>query len=156
MNGQKPGLKLLMQVWRGEHIPWADIENAYMPKKYCPACSQLKPLQEYKLSEWKKDKERGNCMTCIAYRTKIGAPFECNVCYEWLCEEAFEEHQRDFRSTHTRVCIGCKEKRECVTCHERKYEACFTKSEWEHARKNYGRGKCKDCCERSESGVWVC
>ena len=155
-NGQKPGLNLLMRVWRGEDIDWGQIEKEHMPKKYCPACAIRKPRQEYFSYEWKKTEERGNCMKCIAWRIKMGAPFECNVCNQWLCGEAFEPHQRDYRSTHTRVCMGCKEKRECVSCHEWKYELYFTKGEWEHAGYNDGRGKCTDCCERSIIGEWYC
>ena len=144
-----------MRVWRGEEIDWGRIEEEHMPKKYCPGCYGFKPKQEYHLCEWNKDKERGNCKTCIARRTKDGAPYECNTCNEWFCKEAFEPHQRDYRSTHTRVCIGCQEKRTCIACGEQKYESFFTSGEWEHA-KNAGRGKCRDCCERSPAGVWFC
>ena len=92
MNGQKPGLDLLMRVWRGENLPWSEIEAKFMPKKYCPACTIRKPKQDYHLCEWNKDKDRGNCKSCMAWRTKMGAPFECNACNEWFCAEAFEEH----------------------------------------------------------------
>ena len=138
-NGQKPGLELLMRVWRGEEIDWGRIEEEHMPNKYCPGCYGFKPKQEYHLCEWNKDRERGNCKTCIARRTKDGAPYECNTCNEWLCKEAFEPHQRDYRSTHTRVCIGCQEKRTCIACGENKYERYFTSSEWGHAKKRWSR-----------------
>ena len=32
MHGQKPGLELLMRVWRKEEINWQEIENQHMPK----------------------------------------------------------------------------------------------------------------------------
>ena len=64
-NGQKPGLALLLRVWRGETIPWQQIEEEHMPKKDCPGCGLLKPKQLYHLSEWNKDKDRGNCKACM-------------------------------------------------------------------------------------------
>ena len=155
-NGQKPGLELLMKVLRGEDINWARLEEEHMPKKYCPGCYRFKPKQDYHLCEWNKDNERGNCKDCIKRRTKQGAPFECNNCYEWFCKEAFEEHQRDHKSTHTRVCVGCRETRACVVCGEEQSEKFFTPGEWVHARQNDGRGKCRACCERSEAGKWYC
>ena len=85
-------------------------------KKHCPGCYVFKRKHEYHLCEWNKDKDRGNCKTCIERRTRNGAPLECNTCNEWFCEEAFEPHQRDYRSTHTRVCIGCLDKRVCIVC----------------------------------------
>ena len=30
------------------------------------------------------------------------------------------------------------------------------KGEWEHARYQNTRGKCRDCCDRSPKGVWFC
>ena len=65
-NGQKPGLELLLQVWRGEKIDWAQLENEHMPKKHCPGCYKYKRKQEYHLCEWNKDKDIGNCKICIA------------------------------------------------------------------------------------------
>ena len=100
-DGQKPGLDLLMKVWRGEDINWARLEEEHMPKKYCPGCFIYKPKQDYHLCEWNKDEERGNCIQCIKRRIKDGAPYECNECLEWFCKEAFDEKQRDHRSTHT-------------------------------------------------------
>ena len=90
-------------VWRGEDIIWARLEEEHMPKKYCPGCYRYKPKQDYHLCEWNKDNERGNCKDCIKRRTKEGTPYECNNCYEWFCKEAFDERQRDHRSTHTRT-----------------------------------------------------
>ena len=133
-NGQKPGLELLMRVWRGEEINGAQLEEEHMPKTYCPGCYVFKRKPEYHLCEWNKDQERGNCKTCIARRRKDGLPFECNTCNEWFCAEAFEPHQRDHQSTHTRVCIGCQEKRTCIACGEQKHKHYFTPSEWEHAK----------------------
>ena len=156
MHGQKPGLKLLMHVWRGEYINWDEIAEQHMPKKYCPGCYLFKLKPEYNLCEWNKDQERGNCKTCIARRTKEGSPYECNACCEWLCAEAFEIRQRDFRSTHTRICISCLETRKCVICNTEKYKTYFTTGEWEHARKKDSQGKCRDCVERSAKGIWYC
>ena len=155
-NGQKPGLDLLMKVWRGEDINWARLEEEHMPKKYCPGCFIYKPKHDYHLCEWKKDDERGNCIQCIKIRIKDGAPYECNECLEWFCKEAFEEHQRDHKSTHTRVCIGCRETRTCIVCKEKKSYTHFTLAEWEHARYNDNQGKCRNCCERSAAGIWFC
>ena len=87
---------------------------------------------------------------------KNGAPLECNKCNEWFCKEAFPEHQRDHKSTHTRVCIGCIEKRTCVACGRYMVKDKFTDGEWVHASYNDGRGRCKDCTERSSWGVWSC
>ena len=78
------------------------------------------------------------------------------MCNQWFCAEAFDPHQRDYRSTHTRVCIGCKEKRQCISCEEWKYKPFFTNSEWDHANRNDGQGKCKVCSERSAVGEWYC
>ena len=139
-----------------EKINWAELENEHMPKKYCPGCYKYKRKQEYHLCEWNKDKDRGNCNICIAGRIKDGRPFECNDCNEWFCAEAFEEHQRDHRSTHTRICIGCLERRLCIKCGEEKKRECFIRSEWEHARFSDGQGKCKMCCGRSSDGEWYC
>ena len=153
---QTPGLDLLMKVWRGEDIDWSTIEEKHMPNKYCPACAILKPKQEYAGSEWNKDNQRGNCKKCIAIRTKDGAPYECNVCYEWFCAEAFLPQQLHHAATHTRVCLGCLETRTCISCHVEKYKTYFTKSEWIHARREDTQGKCRDCCDRSPKGVWFC
>ena len=145
-----------MRVWRGEKIDWDRLEEQHMPKKYCPGCCILKPKQEYHLCEWHKDNERGNCKACIAQRIKDGAPLECNTCNEWLCKEAFEPHQRDHQSTHTRICINCLETRKCINCERWQHKTGFSLGEWERARQNDGRGKCKACCVRSPDGIWFC
>ena len=43
----------------------------------------------------------------------------------------------------------------CV-CGKERYKEDFTQGEWEHARCNNGRGKCRICLERSECGKWYC
>ena len=32
-RGQKPGLELLLRVWRGDNIDWDKIEQEHMPRK---------------------------------------------------------------------------------------------------------------------------
>ena len=110
-----------------EKIDWAQLENEYMQKTYCPGCYKYKRKQEYHLCEWNKDKDRGHCKICIAGRIKDGIPFECNECNDWFCAEAFELHQRDHRSTHTRICIGCLERRLCIKCGEEKKRMFYSK-----------------------------
>ena len=70
MTGQKPGLDLLMRVWRGDDIDWDEITEKHMPSKYCPGCYLFKRKPDYHLCEWNKDQERGHSKTCIAKRTK--------------------------------------------------------------------------------------
>ena len=48
-NGQKPSLELLIRVWRGEDIPWQEIEREHMPTKICPGCECLVYRHEYKM-----------------------------------------------------------------------------------------------------------
>ena len=37
-KGTKPGMALLLRVWRGEDIDWDEIEKEFMPSKVCPQC----------------------------------------------------------------------------------------------------------------------
>ena len=155
MHGQKPGLKLLMHVWRGEYINWDEIAEQHMPKTYCPGCYLFKLKPEYNLCGWNKDQERGNCKTCIARRTKEGSPYECNACCEWLCAEAFEMRQRDFRSTHTRICISCLETRKCVICNTENYKTKIRQVNGSMHERKIAKGNAETVLndQQNESGI---
>ena len=125
-----------------------------MPIRRCPACTLRKRKPEFDACEWNKTDDRGNCKTCMAYRVKTGAPFECNACNQWFGPEAFHPQQRSHRSTHTRMCCTCKFEKPCDHCKEWKTLPFFTKWEWEHA--SDGQRRCKACTERSPVGQWYC
>ena len=86
---KKTGLELLIRVWRGEDIPWQEIEREHMPTKICPGCECLVYKHEYNNGEWNKPDKRGNCQRCLRKRIAEGTPFECNVCYTWLPETSY-------------------------------------------------------------------
>ena len=121
-RGQKPGLHLLLRVWRGEDIDWKAIELEHMPSKRCPGCNFVKYKHDYPISEWKHNDKRGNCSKCLARHREEGNPFECNACCRWLPAEAFLAQQCYVQSTHKRVCLECMETRECKSCHVHKVE----------------------------------
>ena len=41
-QGQKPGLELLLKVWRREHIGWNTIEKQLTPQQLCDRCGIVK------------------------------------------------------------------------------------------------------------------
>ena len=53
-QGQKPGLQVLLQQWRGEFIDWKAIEAEHTPKKMCRPCANVKYKKELSMSEWSK------------------------------------------------------------------------------------------------------
>ena len=102
-KGQKPGLELLLRVWRKEFIDWKAIDMEHMPSKRCPGCDCVQYKHAYPMSEWNKKDKRGNCSKCMARRKEAGRPFECNVCFAWLPEVSFQPHQRGPQSTNSRT-----------------------------------------------------
>ena len=53
-QGQKPGLELLLKVWRREHIDWAAIEKQFTPKQFCHRCGMMKCKECYTQAQWDK------------------------------------------------------------------------------------------------------
>ena len=97
-----------------------------------------------------------DCFLCVERRTDMGQPFECNNCLRWLPEESFNGNQRGFRSTHTRVCDKCLERRECINCKQLNLETAFAKEGGAETGIKHERGRCKECMDRSEKGIWQC
>ena len=161
-KGQKPGMDLLLRVWRHDKtIDWEAIEKEHMPSKFCPNCRCVKKKQLYHKTEWKRtDKDNhlvGNCMMCMARHTADGEPCQCTVCWTWLPEDAFPEHQRSWQSSHNRVCMGCVEKRVCKKCDVLKCAFEFTDKEWQRASWPQSiQGRCKGCMVRSQKHMWHC
>ena len=57
-KGQKPGLELLLQVWRGDKIDRKAIELEHMPSKWWPNCETMKYKHDYPTYEWNKKREK--------------------------------------------------------------------------------------------------
>ena len=53
-KGQKPGMELLLRVWRGEDINWKAIEEEFMPSKVCPECGFMKKCKHIQLRSGKE------------------------------------------------------------------------------------------------------
>ena len=102
-QGQKPGLELLLKVWRREHIDWAAIEQQVTPQQMCYRCGTSKYKESYWQAQWDKPHKRGNCKTCVELRKEEGTPLDCSQCLEWKGEAAFAPHQRTAHSGKTRV-----------------------------------------------------
>ena len=60
-QGQKPGLELLLKVWRREHIDWDAIENQLTPQQMCYRCGISKYKESYWQAQRDKPHKRGNC-----------------------------------------------------------------------------------------------
>ena len=67
-QGQKPGLELLLKVWRREHIDWEAIEKQLTPQQMCYRCGISKCKESYWQAQWDKPRKRGNCKTCVELR----------------------------------------------------------------------------------------
>lgn len=120
-KGQKPGMELLLRVWRHDvTIDWKAIEQEHMPSRCCPNCKQVKKKQLYDKTEWKitdnNNIHMGNRMMCIAKHKSDKEPCECTSCWIWRPVDVFPEHKRTHRSSHDRVCFDCIDKRMCKKC----------------------------------------
>ena len=65
-QGQKPGLELLLKVWRREYIDWKAIEKELTPQKMCHRCGIVKYKECYTQTQWDKPQQRGNCEVCVS------------------------------------------------------------------------------------------
>ena len=159
-KGQKPGMALLLRVWRHDGtIDWKAIEDEHMPSKKCWSCNGVKKKQLYSNMQWKlKDKDGhlvGSCLTCVADFKAQDRPCQCTSCWTYLPEIAFPERQRQWQSTLNRVCFNCVEKRQCKVCEKWKCAYEYTAGEWNHAAKKSAQGRCTACVGQ-QNGYWFC
>ena len=78
-KGQKPGMELLLRVWRhDETIDWKAIEAEHMPSKKCWTCNCVKKKELYSHMQWKLSDNEGNlvgsCLTCVQGFVLQGKP----------------------------------------------------------------------------------
>ena len=140
-QGQKPGLELLLKVWRREHIDWKTMEKQLTPQQLCDRCEIVKHKSCYYQAQWDKPHKRGECKACVALRKEEGTPLDCTKCLEWKGEAAFAPHQRTAHSGKTRVCLDCVETRMRIACKVHRQRSAFPQGEWEHSGWQSARGK---------------
>ena len=160
-KGQKPGMELLLRVWRHDDtIDWKQIEAEHMPSKKCWTCNCVKKKDFYGNMQWKLSDNEGNlvgsCVTCVQGFVMQGRPCQCTSCWNYLPETAFEEKPRKWQSTCKRVCFHCVEKRKCKVCDTWKPISAYTDDEWQMAaRKETKQGKCTACVNLHQRS-WYC
>ena len=154
---QKPGLELLLKVWRREYIDWPTIEKELTPQKVCNRCAIMKYKECYAAAQWDKPHKQGECKVCVELRKEEGTPLDCRKCLQWKSALAFPLNKCTAGSDKTRVYVNCIETRQCKMCALHKHENDFTQSEWEKAaKKSDAQGKCRECMGKHEKLMWQC
>jgi hypothetical protein len=153
----RKGPELLLSSLRGERVEWAAIEAEYMPSARCAGCGfrRFKPM--FAPQQWTRNSRQPYCKQCVERKKREGTPLQCNACFLWKTETAFEVRNRHPNCINTRICCDCEERRRCKRCGQHKCEKEFSASEWQHARWSSDRqGNCRDCAIRSGTGQWMC
>ena len=135
-----------MKVLRQEYVDWEELIAEFMPRRQCSECRFVKQRPSFTTAQWERENLPPVCSECVRSKRDAGTPFQCTQCQQWKEENGFSNTNRNFRTTNTRVCLRCVEKRLCAgTCAQWLPESGFSAHQWLCARRPSMKAKCLTC-----------
>ena len=155
-KGNSKGRETLMKVLRQEYVDWEELIAECMPRRQCSECRFVKPRPSFTPAQWERENLPPVCSECVRSKRNAGTPFQCTQCQQWKEENGFSSTNRNFRTTNTRVCLRCVEKRLCTgKCAEWLPESRFSAHQWLCARRPNMKAKCLTCMPNQHL-LWTC
>ena len=125
LAGPPPGVALLLEQLRGEHINWEEYRQSQRPTATCRDCNNIKGFEQFSEAEWEA--------------VRANRPAICSTC--------FQGQDVAWRARTTKQCTS---KHRCAQCRLHKIEAAFPRAQLEQE----DAGKAQLCLQCINTEQW--